>query len=169
VQRVLVHEDVHDVGPMISEAAAERAEATVRRAVQAGAQLGCGGRRTGTLLQPTVLVDPAPTDPAVCEEMFAPVVSVLAYRDVADGIRLANATPYGLSAGVFTTSADAAFAFARGIEVGTVNVNDVSTSRVDLAPFAGIKDSGAGREGIRYAVRAFTHERLVAFALRPAV
>jgi acyl-CoA reductase-like NAD-dependent aldehyde dehydrogenase len=191
VQRVLVHDAVHDafverlvervralvsgdpadertdVGPMISVAAAERAEAVVRGAVERGATLACGGTRRGSLLEPTVLVGPAPSDPAVCEEIFAPVISVLRYREVSEAIELANATPYGLSAGVFTASSDVAFAFGRAIEVGTVNVNDVSTSRADVAPFAGIKDSGAGREGIRYAVRAFTHERLLAFATRP--
>jgi acyl-CoA reductase-like NAD-dependent aldehyde dehydrogenase len=192
VQRVLVHADVYDdfvarlvervgslvggdpsdeatdVGPMISEAAAIRAEQRVQAAVKAGATLGCGGQRDGSLLQPTVLLGPSPRDPAVCEEMFAPVIAVLPYRDLDEAVALANSTPYGLAAGVFTNSIDVAYFLGRAIEVGTVNVNDVSTARADLAPFAGIKDSGAGREGIRYAMREFTHERLVAFALHPA-
>jgi succinate-semialdehyde dehydrogenase/glutarate-semialdehyde dehydrogenase len=98
----------------------------IEAAVAAGATLACGGEREGSLLAPTVLVDPPADDPSVCGEMFG-----------------------------------------RRIEVGTVNVNEASTVRVDLAPFAGIKDSGSGREGIRYAIREFTHERLLAFSLRP--
>lgn len=190
VQRVLVHADVRDefvfrlvervtalragdpreesteVGPMISEAAAIRAQQRVEAAVAAGATLACGGQRDGSILAPTVLLDPPPEDPAVCEEMFAPVVAVLPYRDLDEAVAMANGTPFGLSAGVFTSSIDVAYFLGRRIEVGTVNINDASTVRADLAPFAGIKDSGAGREGIRYAMRAFTHERLLAIALR---
>jgi acyl-CoA reductase-like NAD-dependent aldehyde dehydrogenase len=191
VQRVLVHEAVRDaflerllgrvddlivgdpaaettdVGPMISEAAAARAVERIDAAVAAGATLACGGRRDGPLLQPTVLVDAPVEDPSVCGEMFAPVVTVLTYRDLDEAIALANGTPFGLSAGVFTESIDVAYHLGRAIEVGTVNINEASTVRVDLAPFAGIKDSGSGREGIRYAIREFTHERLLALALRP--
>lgn len=190
VQRVLVHADVHedfveglverveelvcgdpaeeetDVGPMISEAAASRAQERIEDAIANGASLACGGLREGPLLEPTVLVDPPPSDPAVCEEMFAPVIAVLAYHDLDEAVALANGTPFGLSAGVFTDSVDVAYFLGRAIEVGTINVNDASHVRADLAPFAGIKDSGAGREGIRYAMGQFTHERLLAFALR---
>jgi acyl-CoA reductase-like NAD-dependent aldehyde dehydrogenase len=189
VQRVLVHEEVRetflerllervtnlvagdpsaestDVGPMISEAAAARAVERIEGAVAAGATLACGGRRKGALLEPTVLVDPPVDDASVCGEMFAPVISVLGYRDLEEAVALANGTPFGLSAGVFTESIDVAYHLGRAIEVGTVNVNEASTVRVDLAPFAGIKDSGSGREGIRYAIREFTHDRLLAFTL----
>jgi acyl-CoA reductase-like NAD-dependent aldehyde dehydrogenase len=189
VQRVLVHADVRDafverlvartealvcgdpaeeateVGPMISEAAAVRAKERIQSALGGGARLACGGEREGALLKPTVLLDPAPKSPALCEEMFAPVIAVIAYRDLNEAVELANGTPFGLSAGIFTSSIDVAYFLGRAIEAGTVNVNDASHVRADLAPFAGIKDSGAGREGIRYAIREFTHERLLAFAL----
>lgn len=102
----------------------------------------------------------------VRREAFAPLVNVLAYHDLQEAIAPANDTPYGLAAGVFTESVDVAFALARGIEVGTVNNHDASGSRVDRAPFAGVKDSGSGYEGIPYALRSFVHERLLAFALR---
>jgi len=157
-----------DVGPMISEAAAERAERTVAAAVERGAELVCGGGRDSSLMQPTVLLRPHADDPVVCDEVFAPIVGVQPYDGIAEAIELANSTPFGLSAGVFTDSTDVAFALARGIDAGTVNVNDASTVRADVSPFAGLKDSGVGREGIRYAIRQFLDEKLVAFALRPA-
>jgi acyl-CoA reductase-like NAD-dependent aldehyde dehydrogenase len=191
VQRILVHESIHaelveslaervralnvgdpadestDVGPMITLAAARRALDTIAASRRLGARTVTGGTSDGSLMQPTLLDGATPADPSVCEEIFAPVASVLPYHDVEEAIRLANATPYGLSAGVFTRDIDVAFAMAKGIQTGTVNVNDVSTFRADVAPFGGLCDSGMGREGVRYAIREFCDERYVCFALRP--
>jgi acyl-CoA reductase-like NAD-dependent aldehyde dehydrogenase len=158
-------EEGPDVGPMISPAAAQRALDTIAASRELGARTIVGGEADGALMQPTLLDGATPADPSVCEEIFAPVASVLPYRDVQEAIRLANATPYGLSAGVFTRDIDVAFAMAKGIETGTVNVNDVSTFRTDVAPFGGLRDSGMGREGVRYAIREFCDERYVSFAL----
>ena len=189
VQRILVHEAVHaelvvlladriralevgdptedrtDVGPMISEAAARRAVDTVATSAQNGARVVTGGTTDGPLMQPTLLDGATPEDEAFRDEIFAPVATVTTYRDVDEAIGLANATPYGLSAGVFTANIDVAFAMAKYIESGTVNINDVSTFRLDIAPFGGLRDSGMGREGIPYAIREFCDQRYMSFAL----
>lgn len=157
--------DPHDrstaVGPMISEREAARAESWVREAVAAGARLLHGGSRQGALLQPTVLADATPDMRVLCEEIFAPVVSVLPFDDFDDAVARVNATPFGLAAGVFTRDFVRAMQAARRLHVGVVHINEPSSSRVDLMPFAGVKDSGAGSEGPRYAMREMTEERLV--------
>ncbi len=150
-------------GPMISVAAAERAEARITQAVASGATLLAGGTRRRAVLAPTVLADAPPEAASVCEEMFAPVVTVLPYdrRDAA--FDRVNATPYGLATGIFTDRVDTAFEAARRLRVGTVHINNTSSSRVDLMPYGGVKDSGFGQEGPRYAMREMTEERLVTF------
>lgn len=189
-QRVLVHESVldpflelfrtrvgalrvgdpgleeTDVGPMIDTAAAERAERLIQASVDAGARLLAGGRRQGNFVEPAVLVDVAPSMPVACDEAFAPVVAVLAYSTLDEAVRLANATPYGLQAAVFTESIDTAFFLARRIEVGSVLINEGSHFRIDQMPFGGVKDSGMGREGVKYAIAEFTEPRLIAFTLK---
>jgi acyl-CoA reductase-like NAD-dependent aldehyde dehydrogenase len=189
-QRLLVHEDVldefvallservralrvgdpaledTDIGPMIDQRAAERAERLIRQTVEAGARLVVGGRRRGNLIEPAVLVDVTPQMGIACDEAFAPVAAVLSYSTLEEAVRLANDTRYGLQAAVFTESLDVAFYLAKRIEVGGVIVNDGSHFRIDLMPFGGVKESGVGREGVRYAIAEFTEPRLVAFALK---
>ena len=148
-------------GPMISVEAAERAEARIAEAVAAGATILVGGQRDRAVLAPTVLADASPTIAPVCEEMFAPVVTLLPYDTLAEAFEWINATPYGLAAGLFTTRIDAALEAARRLQVGTVHINNTSSSRVDLMPYGGVKDSGFGREGPHYAMREMTEERLV--------
>jgi succinate-semialdehyde dehydrogenase/glutarate-semialdehyde dehydrogenase len=153
------------VGPMIGEAEARRAEAWIREAVAAGARVVEGGTRAGALLQPTILTEVPPAMRVVCEEIFAPVVSVMPFRSLDDAIAVANDTPYGLAAGLFTRDITRALQASRRLHVGLVHINEASSSRVDLIPFAGVKDSGLGREGPKYAMQEMTEERLITISL----
>ena len=153
------------IGPMISEAEAARAEQWVQQAVAAGARIVVGGRRDRAVLSPTILTNVPPATKVLCEEIFAPVVSVIPFRDFDDAITMVNATPFGLAAGIFTRDINRAFLAARRLHVGVVHVNEASSSRVDLIPFAGVKDSGMGREGPKYAMQEMTEERLVTLSL----
>jgi succinate-semialdehyde dehydrogenase / glutarate-semialdehyde dehydrogenase len=153
------------VGPMISESEAARAEQWVNDAVAQGARLVAGGRRRGALLPPTVLTDTRPDMRVLCEEIFAPVVSVIPFDTLDQAIDQINATEFGLAAGIFTSDINTAFQAARRIHVGVVHINESSSSRVDLMPFSGVKDSGLGREGPKYAMQEMTEERLITISL----
>lgn len=154
-----------DVGPMISEREAQRAESWIREAVERGARLLCGGQRDGALLQPAILAGVDPRQRIVCEEAFAPVVSLVPFTTLDEAIAQANATPFGLAAGIFSRDIGRVMTAARRLHVGLVHVNDASSSRVDLMPFGGVKQSGVGREGPRYAMQEMTEERLITFSL----
>jgi acyl-CoA reductase-like NAD-dependent aldehyde dehydrogenase len=153
------------VGPMISAAEAARAEAWVAEAVSQGARLACGGGREGALFQPTIILEATPRMRVMCDEVFAPVISIVPFDSLESAIADINATPYGLAAGIFTTRIDSAMRAARTLDVGTVHINESSSSRVDLMPYGGIKESGFGREGPKYAMREMTDERLVTWSL----
>lgn len=153
------------LGPMISEAEAARAEQWVREAVAAGARLVAGGTRRGPVLAPTVLIDVTPDMKVLCEEIFAPVMSIVPFDTLDEVIARVNATEFGLAAGIFTRDITTAFTAARRLHVGVVHINESSTSRVDLMPFAGVKDSGLGREGPKYAMQEMTEERLITISL----
>jgi len=161
--------DPHDpstvVGPMISEAEARRAEEWVQAAVQQGARIVEGGRREGALLYPTILTDVRPEMRVMCDEIFGPVVSVVPFSALDDAITQVNSTSFGLAAGLFTRDVMRAMVTARRLHVGVVHINEPSSSRADLMPFAGVKDSGVGREGPKYAMREMTEERLVTISL----
>ncbi|WP_067459945.1 aldehyde dehydrogenase family protein [Actinomadura macra] len=150
-----------DIGPMISEAAAARAEDWVNAAVGQGARIVAGGKRSGATMTPTILVDVPPEARLLCEEAFAPVVSVVPFDDLDTVIDAVNDTPYGLQAGVFTRDLDTALAAARRLRMGGVVINSPSSTRADMMPYGGVKDSGYGVEGPRYAIREMTEERLV--------
>lgn len=154
-----------DVGPMISEAEAARAEQWIREAEAQGARVLCGGHRQGALLAPTVLSDVTPDMKVVCQEIFAPVVTLTPFDELDQAIAMVNDSPYGLQAGIFTRDLEAAFRAARHIEVGGLIVNDTPTYRVDLMPYGGVKESGLGREGPRYAIEHLTDLRIVVFNL----
>ena len=156
-----------DIGPMIDERAAERAEQLIRDTVEAGARLVAGGARRGSFVEPAILVGVSPDMRIACDEAFAPVAAVLSYSTLDEAVHIANDTRYGLQAALFTESIDVAFHLARRIEVGGLIVNDGSHFRIDQMPFGGVKDSGAGREGVKYAIAEFTEPRLVVFALKP--
>jgi acyl-CoA reductase-like NAD-dependent aldehyde dehydrogenase len=153
------------VGPMISVRAAERAASWVDEAVAQGARLVCGGRRDGALFFPTILVDATSRMRVMCEEIFAPVISIVPYDLLDTAMADINATPYGLAAGIFTTNVNTAMQAARQLEVGTVHVNETSSSRVDVMPYGGVKESGFGREGPKYAIHEMTDERLITWSL----
>jgi len=155
-----------DVGPMISEDAARRAAAWIEEAVAAGATIETGGKRSGSILEPTVLINTRHEMKVSCEEVFAPVVSVESYDDFGDAIRRVNDSPYGLQAGVFTRDAKLLFTAFEQLEVGGVIAGDVSAFRIDHMPYGGVKESGLGREGLRYAIEEMTEPRLLALNLQ---
>jgi acyl-CoA reductase-like NAD-dependent aldehyde dehydrogenase len=137
----------------------------VREAVAGGARLVEGGHRDCALLSPTILADVQGSMRVMCEEIFAPVLSVIPYTSLDEAVTAANATPFGLAAGLFTRDLTRALTAARRIHVGVVHLNEASSSRADLIPCAGVKQSGVGREGPRYAMRDMTEERLITISL----
>jgi succinate-semialdehyde dehydrogenase/glutarate-semialdehyde dehydrogenase len=153
------------VGPLISEKEAMRVEHWVEEAVAKGAKRLAGGGRQGAVLPPVLLSSVDDSMKVGCREVFGPVVCILPFETLDEAIARVNATPYGLATGIFTNRLQDAFAAARRLEVGGVHVNETSSSRVDLMPYGGSKDSGFGREGPRYAVHEMTEERIVTFAL----
>jgi acyl-CoA reductase-like NAD-dependent aldehyde dehydrogenase len=155
-----------DVGPMIAATEAERAQAWIADAVDRGAHLLCGGQRTGALLSPTLLGELPADSKIMTEEIFAPVVAIVPIAGVEQGINLINSGNYGLQAGVFTRDIDIAFAAARQLQVGGVMINDTSSYHADNMPYGGVKDSGYGVEGPRYAIADMTHPRTVVLNLR---
>lgn len=154
------------VGPVISEASAQRIERWIQQAVAQGAKVLAGGSRQGSVIAPTLLADIAPDTPVGCQEVFGPVMSVVAFDDLDEAIERVNSTPYGLAAGIFTNRINDAFKAARLLQVGGVHVNETSSSRVDLMPYGGSKDSGFGREGPHHAVHEMTEERVVTLTLQ---
>jgi acyl-CoA reductase-like NAD-dependent aldehyde dehydrogenase len=159
-------EDSTDVGPLIRERDAVRATEWVQEAVAGGARLLCGGRRQGSIMEPTVLTGTRPEMRVNCEEIFAPVVTVEPYDDFSAAIRQLNDSPYGLQAGVFTRDAKRIFQAYEELEVGGVMAGEVPTFRIDNMPYGGVKDSGLGREGLRYAMEEMTEPKLLMMNLR---
>ena len=152
------------IGPMITREHAERAESWIAEAVAKGARVLCGGKRHGSVLEPTVLEGVEQSMRVVCEEIFAPVVSIIPFDNIDEAVARANASPFGLSAGLFTSNLHTAFRMARALRFGGVHINEASSARVDAMPFGGVKDSGFGREGPAYAIREMTEERLITVA-----
>ena len=155
-----------DVGPLIRELDAMRAEEWIQEAVAAGAQVRCGGHRQGALLEPTVLTHTQPEMRVNCLEIFAPVVTVEAYDDFDDAVRRVNASPFGLQAGVFTHDARLIFRAYEELEAGGIIAGDVPTFRMDQMPYGGMKESGSGREGLRYAIEDMTERKLLVLNVR---
>ncbi|MEI5526222.1 aldehyde dehydrogenase family protein [Streptomyces brasiliscabiei] len=150
-----------DVGPLVSEDAAKRVEAWVQEAVDAGAALLAGGKRHGASYAPTVLAD-VPADTTVsCEEVFGPVLTVRKVEGEAEAFAAVNDSKYGLQAGVFTHDLQTAFRAHRALEVGGVVIGDVPSYRADQMPYGGVKQSGVGREGVRFAMDDYTYERVM--------
>jgi len=191
VQRVFVHQDVWndfvgrfveashglkvgdpldpatDVGPMVDAAAVERTSAWVDEARSMGGKVLLGGTADGAYYSPTILTD-VPAAARVCSaEAFAPLVVVSPFREFSDAVRAVNDSRYGLQAGVFTNDLANAWSAFEGLEVGGVIVNDVPTYRIDHMPYGGSKDSGLGREGIRYAIEDMTELRILVMAGSP--
>jgi glyceraldehyde-3-phosphate dehydrogenase (NADP+) len=185
VQRVLVHETIYaqvrdrlvdgarklrlgdpldpatDLGPMITDEAAQRAEQWVREAVDGGARLLCGGKRDGGFLEPTIL-DNVRSEMNVCrQEAFAPLLALIPYKTTEQALGEANASRYGLQAGLFTRDLNFALEAFQTLEVGAVILNDISAYRLDPMPYGGVKDSGFGREGLRWAIESMTELRML--------
>jgi acyl-CoA reductase-like NAD-dependent aldehyde dehydrogenase len=156
-------EDATVVGPMITEDAAREIEGWIREALDSGARLLCGGKRKGAMLEPTVLVDVKPDMKVSCREVFAPVVTLEKFQDFDEAVAAVNDSRYGLQAGVFTNDVRNIFRAYNELEVGGVIINDYPTYRIDHMPYGGVKDSGFGREGIRYAIEEMTEIKLLAF------
>jgi acyl-CoA reductase-like NAD-dependent aldehyde dehydrogenase len=185
VQRVLIHRDVYAalveklvarartlklgdplaedtfLGPLISAADAERVESWINEAVAAGARLLCGGRRHGACLEATYLADVDPHQQVNCVEVFGPVATLQPFERFEDAVRLANDSVYGLQCGVFTPNLNHAFYAYEELEVGGVIINDIPSTRVDSMPYGGVKMSGLGREGVRYAIEEMTERKLL--------
>ncbi len=190
VQRIFVHEKVYDefrkffvaeakkiktgdpmdpetvVGPMVSAGEADRASRWIEEAVGAGARVLTGGKRNGNLIQPTVLENVATNVNLYCEEAFAPVAILEKYSEFDDAIERVNDTRFGLQAGIFTKDAGIIFKAFDELQVGGVVINDYPTFRIDSMPYGGVKDSGFGREGVRYAIEEMTEPRLLALNLQ---
>ena len=154
-------DEATDVGPMINEADAQRAADWINEAMADGARLLCGGKRNGPFLEPTVLTGTQPEQRVNCEEIFAPVVTVEPYDDFREAVRRVNNSRYGLQAGVFTRDAKLLFHAYDELEVGGVVAGDVPTFRIDHMPYGGVKDSGLGREGLRYAIEEMTEQKIL--------
>jgi succinate-semialdehyde dehydrogenase/glutarate-semialdehyde dehydrogenase len=152
------------VGPMITREHAERAAAWVKEAVAGGARILVGGTHEGQVFAPTVLDHVNENMRVVCEEIFAPVVCLMEFDDIDEAVQRANASPFGLAAGLFTSNLKTAFRVSRRLRFGGVHVNEASSARIDVMPFGGVKDSGFGREGPAYAIREMTEERLITIA-----
>ena len=155
-----------DLGPLIRESDAVRASDWVQEAVRSGARLLCGGRRSGSVLEPTVLTGTRAEMKVNCQEIFAPVVTVEPYDDFQEALRQVNNSPYGLQTGIFTRDAKLLFNAYEELEVGAVIGGDVPTFRIDHMPYGGVKDSGFGREGLRYAIEEMTEPKLLVMNLR---
>jgi acyl-CoA reductase-like NAD-dependent aldehyde dehydrogenase len=152
------------VGPLIGETEAIRVEAWIDEAVAKGARRLAGGERRGSVVPPTLLTDIDTSMQVGCREIFGPVVCLAPFATLGEAIDQVNATPYGLATGIFTNRLLDALTAARRLEVGGVHINETSSSRVDMMPYGGSKDSGFGREGPHYAVHEMTEERVVTIA-----
>jgi acyl-CoA reductase-like NAD-dependent aldehyde dehydrogenase len=151
-----------DIGPMISESEAIRVENWVNEATAAGAQTLIGGRRIGPMYDPTVLIDTKPEMKVISSEIFGPVVSIIPFREFDEAIAAVNDSIYGLQAGVFSKNIDNINKAIFGLKVGGVIINDVPTYRADNMPYGGVKMSGLGREGVKFAIDEMTESRMVA-------
>lgn len=153
------------VGPMVREGDAIRVDEWVREAVGGGARIVVGGSRRGTTYAPTVVADVKPEMKISCDELFGPAVAVTPFNAIDEAIALANGTNYGLAAGIFTENIEWAMKFAREVESGNLHINWGPQWRADLMPYGGLKESGFGKEGPRYAVEEMTELKMVVFHL----
>ena len=154
-------DEATDVGPVIDDDSAERIERWIDEATAAGATVLAGGGRDGRLVQPTLLLEPDERLSISCDEVFGPVVALHRYSDPLDAIARAGSSEFGLQAGLFTNDMRLVEQAFDRIDVGGLMVNDVSTFRIDHMPYGGVKSSGFGREGLRYAIEEMTELKLL--------
>jgi len=150
---------------MIREKEAIRVESWVEEAKRAGATVLVGGERNGSFYAPTLIADVKPPMRISCQELFGPAVAVTPTDTIEEAISLANDTPYGLSAGIFTQNLDWALRFAREVDAGNLHINWGPQWRADLMPYGGLKESGFGKEGPKYAVQEMTELKMVVLHL----
>jgi acyl-CoA reductase-like NAD-dependent aldehyde dehydrogenase len=150
-----------DISAMINSRELERIESWVAEAVQQGAEVGLGGTREGSVFLPTVLLNVTNDMAVSCQETFAPVVSIVPYKELDEAIDMVNDSVYGLNVAIYTQNINNAFKAARKLESGGVIINDIPTFRLDHMPYGGVKESGYGREGIKYAVEEMTELKFV--------
>jgi glyceraldehyde-3-phosphate dehydrogenase (NADP+) len=153
------------VGPLIDKASADRVKSWIEEAKGKGAKVLMGGGRKENIIEPTVISNVTPDMKVSCEEVFGPVVTVSSYFDFHEAVQAVNGSAYGLQAGVFTKDTQRVMDAFQNLEVGGVIANDYPTFRVDHMPYGGIKDSGLGREGVRYAMEAMTEIKLLVMRL----
>jgi len=189
VQRIYVHESIYQpflerllkhvrslkagdpldeattIGPLIDENAAKRVELWIQEAVAGGATLQLGGKRRGSLVEATVLTDVKSEMKVSREEAFGPLVNITPYRKFEEAIAALNDSPYGLQAGVFTRDIQKAFQAYENVDAGAVLINEIPTFRADQMPYGGVKNSGLGREGVRYAIEEMTERKLLVLNL----
>lgn len=158
-------DEATDMGPVITEAEARRVVEWVQEAVRQGARLLTGGNREGTLVEPTVLEETPPDVRLSCEEVFGPAISLYRVKTLEEAVEKSNGVPYGLHAAIFTRDIQRAFFAVRHLEAGGIMVNDSTDYRLDMMPFGGVKQSGLGREGIRFALQEMTEPKVVCFNL----
>ncbi|WP_372369798.1 aldehyde dehydrogenase family protein [Candidatus Uabimicrobium sp. HlEnr_7] len=192
VQRILVHEKIYDefrqrlvaqasnlkmgnpkedstfIGPMISEKEAKRLDSWIQNAVSAGAKLLCGGNRQGAMLQATLLEDVPKNAEVNCQEAFGPVAILTKFSNFNEALEMVNDSEFGLQAGIFTNDIYKAHKAWNELEVGGVIIGDVPSWRVDHMPYGGVKESGLGREGIRFAMEDMTEIRLMVLRTPPS-
>ncbi len=154
------------IGPLVSQEAGERLESWVKEALSEGASAFLGGRRHGNFFEPTILVNVKSVMKVCCEEVFGPLVTVSPFDSFEQALGEVNRSRYGLQAGVFTRDLQKVFLAYRSLEVGSVIINDVPTFRADHMPYGGVKDSGLGREGIRYAIEEMTEPKVLVLHLQ---
>ncbi|MGM7723768.1 aldehyde dehydrogenase family protein [Metabacillus sp. Hm71] len=150
-----------DVGCLVDKNAANRVMEWIDEAVGLGAELICGGKQYGATVEPTVLFNPPKTSKVVCEEVFGPIVSIIPYETIDEAIEETNDSSFGLQAGLFTNQMDLAYKVAHSLEVGGVVINGTSNYRLDHWPYGGVKNSGIGREGPRYAIEDMTETKMI--------
>lgn len=185
VQRIFVHESRYDhfikpfvdrvralpmgdpslentvVGPLINDQAARRVEAWIQEAVSHGATVLTGGTRKNLFIEPTVLTNVSSNMKVCCEEIFGPVVTIMPYAHLEEALAMLNDSEFGLQAGIFTSNIDTMYHAYSRLEVGALLVNEIPTFRADHMPYGGIKQSGLGREGVRYTIQELTEPRLL--------
>src|SRR5207253_5001662 len=148
------------IGPLIDEGAAKRVESWIQEAMAGGAKVQLGGKRQGSLVEATVLTDVKSDMKVSREEAFGPLVNVTPYRTFEEAIDALNDSPYGLQAGVFTRDIQKAFQAYENVDAGAVLINEIPTFRADQMPYGGVKNSGLGREGVRYAIEGRTERKV---------
>lgn len=192
VQRLYLHKDIYDpfvelllshvgsspcgdplsettvVGPLIDQQAAIRVETWIQEAVAQGADCLCGGTRQDALVAPAVLANVSPSMKVSCQEVFGPVITLSRYQDFTDALHQVNDSAYGLQASVFTQNINRIFQAYQTLEMGAILANEIPTWRADHMPYGGVKDSGLGREGVRYAMQELTEPKLLVLNLPPS-